>query len=155
MTFIPLNLNDAVEQRPVPTGRYDLTIASCEEGITREKKTPQFVVQLSIDGEDKAPFINHYIGIPTPGEDAKKMEFKMLLLKRFCAQFGLKISADGFDTTQMAMEMVGAHCSKAEVTLAEPDEKGNVYNRLVTPRLKDEGNSGQAAGRVAPKPPKS
>ena len=153
MPFIPTNLNDAKEAKPVPAGKYDLTILSCDEVLTREKQKPQYKIGISINGHDDAPPLNHFVGLPADGDDPRAMEFKVLLLKRFLVMFGLKVGNDGFDTTELAMQMVGA-TARGEVGLSEPTDDGTVFNRLVVPKLKDEGNSGQAA-RTAPKPPKS
>ena len=38
---------------------------------------------------------------------------------------------------RLAMEMVGA-TANAEVNLSDPDDNGNVYNRLVVPRIREE-----------------
>jgi hypothetical protein len=152
--FIPVNLNDAKEAKPVPAGKYDLTILSCDEVLTREKQKPQYKIGISINGHDDAPPLNHFVGLPAEGDEPRATEFKQLLLKRFLVLFGLKVGNDGFDTTELAMQMVGA-TSRGEVGLSEPDDAGTVYNRLVVPKLRDEGNSGQAVTRSAPKPPKS
>lgn len=156
MPFIPVNVNDAAEAKPVPAGKYDLTILSCDEVLTREKQKPQYKIALQINGHDDAPPLNHFVGLPADGDEPRAMEFKVLLLKRFLTMFGLKVGNDGFDTTALAMEMVGA-TARGEVGLSEPDDAGTVYNRLVVPKLKDEGTSGMVAGagRTAPKPPKS
>lgn len=153
MPFIPANLNEAKEAKPVPAGKYDLTILSCDEVLTREKQKPQYKVGIQINGHDDAPPLNHFVGLPAEGDEPDKMTFKILLLKRFLTMFGLKVSNEGFDTTELAMSMVGA-TARGEVGLSEPADDGTVYNRLVVPKLKDEGNSGMAT-RTAPKPPKS
>lgn len=144
---IPVSLNDVQESKPVPSGRYGLTIASVEETKTREKQKPQLKVSLGIDGHDDAPNVSHYIGLPADGDDAGAAQFKALLLKRFLAAFKIPFSSDGFDLDNFP----GAQAT-LEVTLSEPDDNGNVYNRLTIPRLKDEANAG--AGRKSPPPPK-
>lgn len=148
--FIPINLNEAKELRPVPNAKYDLVITGCDQTETREKKTPQFKIAIAIEGQDTAPNVNHFLGIPSDKDEAGAMSFKILLMKRFLTLFGVPIDPKGFDTDALAMEMVGAR-AKAELTLTEPDDNGNVYNRLEVPKLNDEGLTG---GRPAPKPPK-
>lgn len=149
MAFIPLNLNDAKESKPVPSGRYDLIVASCEETKSQQGK-PQFVLSIGIEGHPDAPNVRHYASIPGDGDDADKMKFKILFLKRLLDLFGVKVGADGFDTSEVANQLTGARAS-AELSLSEPDDRGNVYNNLVVPRLRDEM---QPVGRGAPKPPK-
>jgi hypothetical protein len=152
MAFIPMNLNEAVESKPVSNGMYDVVITDCQETLTKEKQTPQFKVALQIEGHDNAPTLYHYQGIPSADEDADKMKFKMLLLKRFLVAFGMPISSDGFDTSQLATDLIGQR-ARVEITLSEPDANGNIYNRMNLPRLKDESAS-PAASRGAVKPPK-
>jgi hypothetical protein len=61
----------------------------------------------------------------------------MLLLKRFLALFNIGYDSAGIDTEKLCMEMVGA-TANAAVSLSEPDDNGNVYNRLIVPRMRDE-----------------
>ena len=149
MPFIPINLNEVKEARPVPQGVYDLVITECEEAKSKNG-FPQFVASIAIEGHDDAPNLRHYASIPSPDDEPGKMQGKMLFLQRFLAMFGIKVGAEGFDTAAVAQQLVGQR-ARGEVSLSEPDDSGNVYNRLVTPKLKDEGT---AAPRSAPKPPK-
>ena len=142
--FIPLNLNEVEESKPVPNGRYGLTILDAEETVTKEAKKPQFKIAIAVDGHDKAPNVNHYVGIPGDGDEAKAAQFKALLLKRFLTLFKIPIDPKGFDTAALAMQMRGAKAT-AELQL---DETGD-YNRLVVPRI-----AGEPQGRVAAAPPK-
>lgn len=159
MPFIPVNLNEAKEPRPVGLGKYPLTIIACEEAKSKNQKD-QYVVTLGIDGHDDAPPVKHYVSLPMVGDEATAATYKALLLKRFTDLFGVKVGNEGFDTTQLAMELVGRHATVELTMETEKDAEGNekenarVFNRLQVPRLKDEGNSGAAAGRVAPMPPK-
>lgn len=160
MAFIPVNLNEAKEPKPVPMGKYDLTILGCEVGLTRVKKTPQFIVQIGVDGHDDAPPLNHYMNIHTETDEPKAAEFKSVVIKRFLTLFGMKTKDEGYDPEALAMEMQGRK-ARADLTIdtekdAEGNEKvdGRTFNRLQVPRLKDEGNSGMAASASAPKPPK-
>ena len=149
MAFIPVNLNDAVESQPVPNGRYSLTITACEETKTKELGKPQYRVSIGFDEQPTAPNLTHFVGLPTESDEPNKMQFKMLLLKRFLALFDIPYDSKGIDTEKLAMEMVGRKCT-AEVVLGEPNANGNVYNGLVVPRLKGEG----VQVKSAPKPPK-
>lgn len=144
MPFINMNINDAQEAKPVPAGRYDLTIAACEVKLTKEHQRPQFRAQISIDGHDDAPNIFEYVAIPSPDDDAKAQSFKALLLKRFCSLFKVTVSDAGFDPEDLALQMVGA---TANCELKQEEYEGNVSNKLVIPRLSEEKG---AAGRGAP-----
>jgi hypothetical protein len=137
MSFIAVNLTEAVESRPVPAGRYDVTINSIpEETLTKEKKIPQLVVTLDILGHDNAPQVRHYMSIPQQDDEPKKFSFKVLLLRRFCEAFGIPFDAEGFNLD----DFVGATAT-VELQLSEPDGNGNVYNRLVVPPMKGENEN--------------
>lgn len=150
MPHIPVNLNDAVESKPVKPARYNLTITQVDETVTKEKGTPQLLVNIAVDGHDDAPTIRHYMSLPTNGDEPKSASFKILLIRRFCSLFSLPYDDSGFDTDAWP----GATANMAEVTLSEPDANGNIYNRLNVPRLREEATT-NAGGRSTPKPPKS
>lgn len=147
MPFIPLNLDDAKEAKPVPAGKYDLVITTCEETTTKTAGKPQFKMAIQIEGHDDAPPVFHYQGIPSEQDEPQAMSFKMLLLKRFLKLFKVAYGSEGFDTEKLAMELIGARAN-AELQLGEP-YNGNVSNVLVVPRLKDEEGP-QHAGRGSP-----
>lgn len=145
--LIPIDVGAATESKPVPHGTYNLQVTDAKEAKS-QKGAPQFVVSIAIEGHDDAPNVTHYISLPAEGEEAGKTKFKVLLLKRFLSLFSLPIP-NAIDTEKMSMGMVGAK-AKAELTLSEPNENGNVYNRLMVPYLRDEGSS-KAAVPPAPK----
>jgi hypothetical protein len=70
---------------------------------------------------------------------------KGLFLRRFLELFDIPFEGGEFDLD----DFIGA-TANAELTLSEPDDNGNVYNRLVLPRIKEESTG----SRVAPSPPK-
>lgn len=144
---IPLNLSDIQESRPVSNGRYDLIIATAEEGKSKNG-ADQLKVSIGIQGEDKAPNLTHFISLPGGGDDAQKANFKMLLLKRFLHAFKIPYDSDGFNVE----DFVGSTAS-CDLTLSEPDDSGNIYNRLQLPRLPSEGNEGTVKSTAA-RPPK-
>lgn len=146
MPFIPMNLNEVEEAKPVAHGKYDLVITACDEVLTKEQQKPQFKVQILISGHDEAPPIWHYVGIPAEGDEPDKAKFKALLLRRFLNLFKVSYSSDGFDTEKLAMEMVGA---TANAELQQQEYNGNTSNVLIVPRLQTE-----AAVRGVARPPK-
>lgn len=147
MSFIPINLDDVEESKPVPAGKYDLVIISCEETLTRERQKPQFKMAIQIEGHDDAPPVYHYQGIPSDQDEPQAMQFKMLLLKRFLKLFSIPYNTNGFDTNELATGMLGARAN-AELQLGEP-YNGNVSNVLIVPRLKSE-ESPANVGRGSP-----
>jgi hypothetical protein len=140
-TFIPVDFDEVQEPKPVSNGRYRLQITECAITKTGDKaKNPgrdQYKVSLAILGEEDAPNVTHYVSLPCAEDEAKTAKFKALLLKRFLVLFGVKFAKDGIDIEETSMEMLGAEAD-VELTLSEPDDQGNVYNRLVIPRLQDE-----------------
>lgn len=150
---IPLNINTAKEQRPVVLGKYNLTIAVTEEAKTRAGD-PQLKISIGIDGHDDAPNLMHFMSFPNEKDDKDKATFKALMMRRFLAAFNIAFEVDGDNTSFDTDDFAGA---KANVTLtiSDPDENGNTYNRLQLPKLKDEDvPGGRAAPRGAQKPPK-
>jgi hypothetical protein len=147
MPFIPMNLEAVKESAPVPSGKYDVIIATCEETKTKAEGRPQFKMSLAIQGHENAPNCTHYQSIPSEMDAPDKVQFKMLLLKRMMALFQIPINPKGFDTSELAMQFVGKTAT-VELGLSEPDDSGNVYNRLVVPRMKAEGE--QTKGKFSP-----
>lgn len=141
---IPVNLGDVKESKPVPAGKYDLTIASVEDTKSQAGK-PQLRVSIGIDGHDDAPNLTHFVSLPSPGDE--KAQAKALFLKRFLAMFSIPHEDMAFDTD----DFPGASAKGAEVSLSEPDDNGRVYNRLIVPYMQEDGANG---GRKAPPPPK-
>jgi hypothetical protein len=144
MSFIAVNFDEAIEPQPVGAGRYNLQITACEVAKTGPNSkvpgSPQFRVSIALQDEQHAPNITQFISLPNEQDEAKSANFKVLLLKRFLVLFKVPYDSSGIDTERMAMEMVGA-TANAEVQLSEPDDSGNVYNRLVVPRIKEEIDS--------------
>lgn len=129
MPSIAVNLTEVHESKPVPEGMYDLTIAEAE--YNEEKN--QIIVSIGIDEHVDAPNIRHYISLPNGEDDARKASFKNLLLKRFLVAFGLHESDEEIDTDNFP----GASAN-LQLTLTEPNDSGNIYNRIVLPYLPDE-----------------
>lgn len=150
MTFIPVNFDEAVEATPAAAGRYNLQITTAEVVKTGPNSkvpgSPQFRVGIGFTDEPNTPNVTQFISLPNEQDDPNKAQFKVLMLKRFLTLFNVVYDPSGIDTEKMAMDMVGA-TAQAEVTLTEPDENGNVYNRLVVPRLRGEA---AASGRATP-----
>lgn len=147
MPRIAVNLNDVTEPKPVPVSTYDLTIASVEEGKSKEKQRPQLIVSIGIDQHPEAPNVTHFVSLPSGDDEPRSAQFKALMLKRFLTLFNIPMDSDGgFDTE----DFPGAK-ARAELGLSEPNESGDTYNRLVVPKMRGEASKGAAV----PKPPKS
>lgn len=139
---IAINFDDIQEAQPVSGGRYDLTIVEAKVAQTGPQSkvpgSPQYRVSIALPLEYNAPNITHFVSLPA-GPDDDNADFKALLLKRFLTLFRVPHDNNGIDVERLAMEMVGC-TANAEVKLDEPDANGNVYNRLVVPRLPVEGS---------------
>lgn len=149
MPAISVNLSEVHESKPVPEGVYDLTISSAE--YVEEKN--QIIVQLGLDDHMDAPNLRHYISLPNEDDDERKASFKNLMLKRFLVAFDLFTGDDEIDTDNW-----GGAQANMQVTLTEPNDAGNIYNRLVLPYLPDEEapkpKAGAKSGVKTAAPPK-
>lgn len=125
--FINMDLGKVTEPKAVEPGRYDLVVTSAEY---REAK-PDIRVTLAIDGHLEAQTVSHFISLPKPDDDAGKTSFKQRMLKRFIVQFGIVYNEnEGFN-----IEDFNGATAKAQLTLSEPDDAGNIYNRLQLDKL--------------------
>lgn len=141
MSFVDINFDDAQEAKPASAGMYTLQITSAKEGQTGPNSkvpgSPQLIFSLGFVDEPNVPNITQFISLPNSEDDKKSADFKALLLKRFLVHFGIPFDRSGIDTERLCMEAIG--CSaQTEVKRTEPDDSGNVYNRVVIPRLRDE-----------------
>lgn len=145
MPFINVNLDEAEESQPAAAGMYNLQITECklqETGAnSKVPGSPMFRVTIGFPDEPNVPNLSQFIMLPTENDEPKQLQMKMLNLRRFLTLFNIPYDSNGIDTDQLAMEMPG-HTANAEVTLTEPDDNGNVYNRLKVPRIKGEAAAG-------------
>lgn len=141
--MIELDFDSVVEPRPLPKGVYPVQILDGEVRETgpnsKNPGRPQLVFNVGFTGPSKeeqaAPTVRHYVSIPHPDDEQKSFDFKLLLLKRFLSVFGLPMDSQ-FDPEAVAFSAAGA-TADLEVDLTEPDDNGNVYNRLVLPRIRN------------------
>lgn len=128
--FINMNLGGVSEPKPVPNGRYRLTIAEAE--FKPEKNYVQ--VSIGIDGHVEAPNLRHWISFPKEGDEAGTIQYKKLMMKRFLVQFQIPYNEDGFNVE----DLPGA-TAEGNLSVDIPDEsKPSVqYNRLDLDKLSD------------------
>jgi hypothetical protein len=143
MTFIPVNFDDAIEPQAAPGGRYQLQITECKVVQTgpnsKRPGSPQFRVSIGFPENHEYQNFSQFISLPHEDDTRDSANFKVLLLKRFCALFNVPLNGQGIDTEQLAMEMVGA-TANAEVGMGEPNDNGDVFNNLKVPKLRNEDN---------------
>lgn len=154
MSFVDINFDEAVEPQPLAKGRYPTQITGAQVKQTGvNSKNPgrdQIVVTIGFTGpskeEQNAPTMSHYISLPHPDDEVKTNNFKALQLKRFLTVYGIPFESNGIDLEQICFAMIGNEAD-IEVELSEPDDKGNVYNRLRLPRIQEGAVGG---GRYSP-----
>lgn len=76
--FINVNLTDVKERRPVPLGKYHLTVAKAEPGEKDGKSSIQ--VLHEIEGHHDAMPVSHRLSLPSPGDEKDKAEAKKLFM---------------------------------------------------------------------------
>jgi len=134
MPRLEVNLKDIHEPKPVPGGkRYALTIS---EATFREEKN-DIRISIGIDDHLDSPNVSHFCSLPKAEDDEGKAAFKARMLKRFLVAFNIPHDEDGFEVE----DFPGA-TAELELGLSDPDENGNVYNRVKLPRLSDEEATG-------------
>lgn len=154
MSIVDINFDDVHEPAPLAKGRYPTQITGAQVKQTgANSKRPgsdQIVVTIGFTGpspeEQNAPTMSHYISLPHPDDEAKTNNFKVLQLKRFLTVYGISFNSGGFDLEETCFSMIGNEAN-IEVELSEPDDKGNVYNRLKLPRIQEGAVGG---GRYSP-----
>lgn len=140
---IELDFDNVLESKPLPKGRYDTQIVAAEvkESGPNSKNPgrPMFQFTIGFTGPTKeeqvAPTVRHFVSIPHPDDEPKSADFKLLMLKRFLVAYNIPFS-NSFDPEDVAFNSIGA-TAQVEVDLTEPNDSGDVYNRIVTPRLRD------------------
>jgi len=131
MSFIEMDLGGVNEQNAAPEGTYDLRISNAQVGEAKSSGNPQIVVGITIEGHSEYLPIRHYLGLPSDDDDDDMRQRKLRSIKRFCHLFDIAMD-DGINTE----DFLGATAS-ALVTQDEPNDNGDIYNRLIVPRIKD------------------
>lgn len=145
MAFINVNLDSAEEAQPAAAGSYNLQITEAVEMVTgpnsKSPGSPMLRISIGFPDEVNVPNLSQFIMLPKEDDEPKDLQMKMLNLRRFLTLFNVPYDSNGIDTEKLCMELPG-HTANAEVTLSEPDDNGNVYNRLRVPRIRGEAAGG-------------
>lgn len=138
MSFIQFgeSFSTVQEKRPVPASNYDLVIESAEQHISKESGKPSLKVVFEIVGNPDAPKITSYYGLPHEEDEPEKIGNKMRQIKRLLETFNIPYEDTGFNIE----DFFGASAN-CLLGLTDPadDQNGNVYNRIILPRLPDAG----------------
>ncbi len=136
MSILNVNLNDVSEPKPLEKGRYQVMITACQATTSERSGKDSLRVTIGFPDHPDAPTFNHYVSLPT--EDDEKLAFKLLMLKRFLVAFRIPFGANGIDTDEICQIAVG-QTAMCDIGLTEPtDERPQVYNTLILPRLATE-----------------
>jgi len=144
MSLININLNNVEEPKPAPAGKYELQVTGCAISETSERSkrpgNPMYKVSLQFtDLSLNAPGFVHYIVLPTESDEN---EYAALNLRRFLEAFSIPVPSEGLDIEQLAMEMCG-HTANVEVQLTEPNDSGDIYNKIRLPKLASRQGTGR------------
>lgn len=138
MSLIEVNLGEDIKELEcAPEGEYNLVVESAEivdkEYDVDGEKVGGHMIKVRIDIESDVAYkpIFHYITLPHALDDADKVEFKSLMLKRFLSAAGVPFDASGFQTE----DLFGAQFSCALSVEVDEDGKYDPSNRLMLPRL--------------------
>jgi hypothetical protein len=132
MPIIHAPLGSVKEPQAVPEGIFELRIIKFEEG---ESKKGNAMTTVYIKVEDaaypNAAIIRHWITQPAHDTPADQRQMRLLDLKRFLTAFGIPFEEDAYNTDDF--QGATARCNLKQ----EEGDDGNLYNRLVLPRLND------------------
>lgn len=101
MSLIDLKVADAQEFVAVSAGEYELTVISAE--LSESKKTPGnmgLALAFTVEGEPLAQVVREWINLPSPNDDERIANSRLLRLKQFCTTFGYDPSA-GIETDDL------------------------------------------------------
>lgn len=151
---IPINLADYKEPTIAPAGKYDIIVATCEEGPSKGGK-PQFRMSIGFEGHPEFQNMTHFLSIPGDKDTPDQLATKALMYKRFLSLLKLPIDPTGIDTEKDAMRFIGAKANVEVYIENEKDEAGNdkvdgrQFNRIFVPRMKNEPASTAARPPLA------
>ena len=143
MSFLKVNLDNAIEPTVAPAGRYELQITNAVEQQSKSGN-PMLKISLGFVGNHEYQNVTHFCNLPTENDEPDALNFKMLLLKRLLAHFKVRYSSEGIDTEKVCMDLNGA---TADTEVKQTERDGTVYNILVLPRIKEETGKKEQAAR--------
>jgi len=132
MSFIDLPIDDMdqiVEDQPVPEGEYTLVVADCKERNNESGELKGLLVICEIEGQTNAANVLHNISLPLPGDEAEKISNKLKFLKRFMQMFGIAAKGNQLNP----QDFLG---KRAKAFLTQEEYQGTVSNRIKLPPIK-------------------
>lgn len=132
MSFIDLPIDDMdqiVEDPPVPEGEYTLVVSDCKERNNESGELKGLLVICEIEGQTNAANVLHNISLPLPGDEAEKVSNKLKFLKRFMQLFGIAAKGNQLNP----QDFLG---KRAKAFLTQEEYQGAVSNRIKLPPIK-------------------
>lgn len=126
MSFVEINLNDAVEPQTVGEGQY--TVRVTDRAVANPDKS--FIrVMLSIENSGRefpAP-ISHPIFCPKEDDDKVKFNNKLRSIKTFCKAFGITFETG---TMEELANLIEPGMEATALLTEEDDEKYGPQNKV-------------------------
>lgn len=128
------DLNQDLEDRAAPRGKYDLRVLKSEYKETKAGGDFMLVVMTRIEGEEGVGTKPVTIRLmdPSTTDEPAKQRMRLRDFKRFAVAFGLDIS-QGFDMETQAEQVTGLTASG--ITLTEREYEGEISNEVQLPRI--------------------
>ncbi len=99
MSFIEININDAIEPSIVEEGEYAVRIEDAEVKVAQSGKK-YIGLRLSILNEDNVKQVNEVLMLPDAADDESTKNRRLLALKRMCTCFDYEPQG-GIDTAEL------------------------------------------------------
>mgnify|MGYP000892985633 CR=1 FL=1 len=99
MSFIEININDAIEPSIVEEGEYAVRIEDAEVKVGQSGKK-YIGLRLSILNEDNVKQVNEVLMLPDAADDESTKNRRLLALKRMCTCFDYEPQG-GIDTAEL------------------------------------------------------
>lgn len=145
MPFVEQAVGDAQEEQPVPEGRYDLLVDSCEEAVneTTRRTSYRCFIKIQNPPEDikNAASIFFNLSMVMSDDSEKARNFMLLQQRRFFEAFSIPYEANGFDPD----DIPGATAGNIHVTVGEYDKRAK--NELNLPPVPEETAEKKAGGK--------
>ena len=86
-SFTDVDIDSAVDMKTVPEAEYNLTITEIEPN----KEKFYVLTTMNIEGQDEfTRDVRNFVFFPKPGDDSKKINNKLVMIRDFCKAFGIE-----------------------------------------------------------------
>lgn len=123
MSFIDIEVGDAVELEPVDSGEYKVQVDDAEVGTSAKTGGDYILLRLSIPDEPLSKGLTHVMMLPTPDDDEKQQNNRKLSIKSACEALGVSHER-GINVEEFIGKQGWAHLG------VEESEEYGIQNRL-------------------------